>query len=460
MLDAQNWLVIILFMGKPIFSISGLRGIVNQDLNPEYITEVCAGFGAFLGGGKVAVGRDCRASSEMLFYAVCAGLLSAGCEVINLGVCPTPTVLFNVKHLALSGGIVITASHNPEEWNGLKFVSKEGIFLSETEIKEFKQLLRSKNIKRAGLMEIRHIKDEPEAIDNHIKKILRSEFFRDIPVKKFVVGIDACNGAASAAVSSLLQALGSTPVNFFCDTVQPGQFPRKPEPRAENLENLSNFVKEKKLDLGIAFDPDGDRVSFVDETGYALGEEASLLLALSFILKKKPGPVVVNLSTTQAVDDIATKFSVPVYRTRVGEAAVVAKMKEVNAIVGGEGNGGVILPDVNNTRDGITGAAILIHLLSDREMTLSQIAQELPKYFIQKLALPFQAKDWVGQKSKMKKAFAPAKFNQEDGLKITSKDFWVHIRPSNTEPIIRVIAESKFPDYSLRLIDKVKEILA
>ena len=445
-------------MGKPSFSISGLRGIVNQDLYPEYITEVSAGFGAFLGGGKVAIGQDCRLSSEMFFHAVTAGLLSAGCEVVNLGVCPTPTVLLNVKHLVLSGGIIITASHNPEEWNGLKFVSKEGIFLTENEIKEFKQLLKSKNIKRADLLEIKNIKDEPEAIDNHIKKILRSEFFRDIPVKKYVVGIDACNGAASAAVSSLLQTLGSTPVNFFCDTVQPGKFPRSPEPRAENLEGLSNFVKEKKLDFGLAFDPDGDRVSFVDETGFALGEEATLLLALTFILKKKTGPVVINLSTSQAIDDIAAKFSVPVYRTKVGEAAVVAKMKEVNAVIGGEGNGGVILPEVNFTRDGITGTAILIHLLSDREIPLSEISKELPKYFMQKSVLPYQVKEWDNKKSKLKKAFMPANFIKQDGLKIIGKDYWVHIRPSNTEPIIRLIAESKFQKYTSELIDKVNRI--
>lgn len=444
---------------KPLFSISGLRGIINQDLNSEYITEVCTGFGSFLGAGKVALGRDCRASSEMLFYAATAGLLATGCEVVNLGVCPTPTVLFNVKQLGLAGGIVITASHNPEEWNGLKFVSKDGVFLNENEIKELKRLLKSKNFKRAGISEIKSIKDEPEAVENHIKKILRSEYFRDIPVKKFVIGIDACNGAALAAVTSLLQAMGSTPAHLFCDTIRPGQFPRKPEPRAENLESLSSFVKEKKLDLGVAFDPDGDRVSFVDEKGFALGEEASLLIALSFILKKKLGPVVVNLSTSQAVDDIAAKFSVPVYRTKVGEAAVVAKMKEVGAVIGGEGNGGVILPEINFTRDGITATAILIHLLSDSEIALSEIADSLPKYFMQKISVPYQAKDWANKKSKIKKSFAPTQFNQEDGLKINGKDFWVHIRPSNTEPIIRVIAESKLSSYTSDMINKAKEIL-
>jgi phosphomannomutase len=446
-------------MGKPIFSISGLRGIVNQDLTPEYIAEICAGFGSFLGGGSVAVGRDCRPSSEMFFHAVSSGLLSVGCEVVNVGVCPTPTVLLNVKQLGLAGGIVVTASHNPAEWNGLKFVSKEGVFLTEDEIKQFKQLLKNKNLKRAGLLEIKGIKDEPEAIDNHIKKILRSEYFRDIPVKKFVVGIDACNGAALAAVTSLLQTLGSTPVHLFCATVPPGQFPRKPEPRAENLESLSNFVKEKKLDFGIAFDPDGDRVSFVDETGFALGEEASILLALSFILKKKSGPVVVNLSTTMAVDDIAARFSVPVYRTRVGESAVVLKMKEIGAVIGGEGNGGVILPDINYTRDGITATAILVHLLSDQEKPLSEIAREIPKYFMQKVSLPYQNKDWISKKSKIKKAFAPARYNQEDGLKIMGRDYWIHIRPSNTEPIIRIIAESETENYTLNLIAKVKQAL-
>ncbi len=446
-------------MGKPIFTISGLRGVVNQDLTPELITEISTGFGSFLGGSEVAVGRDCRATSEMFFHSVVAGLLAAGCEVRNLEVCPTPTVLLNVKQLALAGGIIITASHNPAEWNGLKFVSKEGLFLTEAELKEFKRLLKNKNFKRAGSLEMKGIKDEPTAIDNHIKKILRSEYFRDIPLKKFVVGIDACNGSAAAAVTSLLQTLGSTPVHLFCTTIAPGQFPRQPEPCAENLEGLANFVKEKKLDFGVAFDPDGDRVSFVDETGSALGEEATLLLVFSFILKKRVGPVVVNLSTTQAVEDIAAKFSAPVYRTRVGESAVVAKMKEVNAIIGGEGNGGVIVPEINFARDGITATAILIHLLSDAERPLSEITQALPKYFRQKTAIPFKTKDWLTKKSKIKKAFMPAQFNAEDGLKIIGKDFWVHIRPSNTEPIIRIIAEAKSSDYTLNLIARAKEIL-
>ena len=446
-------------MTNPIFSISGLRGIANQDLTPELITNYCTAFGTFLGGGTVAIGRDCRTSGEMFFYAAAAGFVSAGCEVVNLGVCPTPTVLLNVKQLGLSGGIMITASHNPEEWNGLKFISKEGIFINENELKELKKLLKSKTFKRTNWDQLKGVSDEPEAVSNHIKKILRSEYFREIPIKKLVVGIDACNGSASAAASSLLQALGLTPVNLFCEDVQAGHFTRKPEPSAENLESLCNFVKEKKFDLGIAFDPDGDRVSFVDEKGNALGEEATLLLALSFILPKKPGPVVVNLSTTQAVDDIAAKFSVPVFRTKVGEASVVAKMREVEAVIGGEGNGGVILPEINYTRDGIAATAILIHLLSDRETALSEVVDELPKYFRQKTTLPYEQKDWLTQKSKLKKAFMPGRFNHEDGLKIISKDYWLHIRPSNTEPIIRVIAESKSDVYTASLIAKVKEVL-
>ncbi|MEO0093035.1 MAG: phosphoglucosamine mutase [candidate division WOR-3 bacterium] len=446
-------------MNKTIFSTSGLRGIVNQDLYPELIAEISAGFGTLVGGGKVAVGRDCRTSGEMLFAAVVSGLLSAGCEVINLGICPTPTVLLNVKQLGFAGGIVITASHNPEDWNGLKFVSKEGTFLNEDELKEFKGLLKKRNFKRANWSEIKIVKDEPEAITNHIKTVLRSDYFKDIPVKKFVVGIDTCNGAAGVVVNSLLQSLGLTPVHFFYNTEKPGYFPRKPEPTAENLTNFANFVKEKHLDFGIAFDPDGDRVSFVDETGFALGEEATICLALLFILKRKVGPVVVNLSTTMAVFDIANRFSAPVFTTKVGESAVVTKMKEVNAIIGGEGNGGVILPEINFTRDGITATAILIHLLSDREKPLSEIRREIPRYYIQKTTLPYQSKTWANKKIALKKAFGLARFDAADGLKVIGKDYWVHIRPSNTEPVLRIIAETNTPESTTNLIAKVKEIL-
>jgi len=439
---------------KPIFTISGLRGVFGEDLKPELVMNYAGYFGRFLGGRNIAIGRDTRASGPILLHAAVSGLLSTGYKVYNFGICPTPAIVMMVKKLRLDGGIQITASHNPEEWNGLKLVSGNGRFLFSEELQALKKYIRSPKRKY-------HFKLVPrllhkEIIEPYLLTIISSKYFKKIRNKNFRVGIDSCNGAAEESATRLVTMLDATPITIQKASIG---FPRRPEPKGENLKRLCAEVKRHKLDFGIAFDPDGDRFSCVDELGVPLSEEATVIFAIQFILEQTKGPVVVNNSTTMAVDEICQKYSVPLYRSGTGEANVVKKMQEVGAIVGGEGNGGVIVPEINLTRDGLVATAILIKLLSKKNRPLSVIRKEIPEFFMEKTVTNNYKDDW--QKI-IKKKFSNKptyKFDKLDGLKIIGNDFWILIRKSNTEPILRIIVESKNKSLTDKLIkDIMKEI--
>jgi phosphomannomutase len=454
-------------MQTPIFGISGLRGIVGDGLTPEVVSRHAATFGTFVGHGTVAVGRDCRATGEMMQAAAVAGLSAVGCEVMDLGICPTPTVVHVTRRGTLAGAIMLTASHNPEQWNGMKFVSREGQFLSPDEFAAFRRLIKGKGAKYADWDAVRPVKTSANAIYAHINSILSSELFRGIrPAlieRKLKVGVDAVNGAASVAACQLVEALGAEPVRLNCSIEQMKQgatFPRKPEPEAQNLGDLCNLVRERKLDLAIAFDPDGDRFSCVDEAGVPLGEEASVCLACKYVLPRRKGPVVVNLSTTRAVDDICAELEVPVERTPVGEANVADRMAKTQAILGGEGNGGVILPELNFTRDGLVAAATVIGLVSEGREPLSAIAAALPRYQMVKTSIGLSRDQLAERSERLVKAFENAALDRQDGLKFSLKDSWVHVRPSNTEPIVRIIAEGKAEGKANELIELVRKTLA
>jgi phosphomannomutase len=454
-------------MSAPIFGISGLRGIVGDSLLPETVTRYAAAFGTFVGHGTVAVGRDCRASGEMMHAAAVAGLVAVGCEVMDLGVCPTPTVVHVTRRGTLAGALMLTASHNPEQWNGMKFVSREGQFLSPDEVAAFRKLLKGKGAKYAVWEALRPMKANPNAVYAHVNSILSHELFRSIrPAlieRKLKVGVDAVNGAASVAACQLVEALGAEPVRLYC-SIEPmkqgATFPRKPEPEAQNLGDLSNLVRERKLDLGIAFDPDGDRFSCVDETGNPLGEEATICLACKYVLPRRKGPVVVNLSTTRAVDDVCAELGATVERTPVGEANVADRMEKVQAVLGGEGNGGVILPELNFTRDGLVAAATVIGLVSQGREPLSAVGATLPKYHMVKTTMALPREQFTERDERLVKAFEGAQVDRQDGLKFGLEDSWVHARPSNTEPIMRVIAEAKTEAQAKALVEKVRQTLS
>jgi phosphomannomutase len=453
-------------MQVPIFGISGLRGIVGDGLFPETVARYAAAFGTFVGHGTVAIGRDCRASGEMMHAAAVAGLIAVGCEVTDLGICPTPTVVHVTRRGTLAGALMLTASHNPEQWNGMKFVSREGQFLSPDEVAAFRKLVKGKGAKYADWDALRPVKKNPNAIYAHINSILSNELFRGIrPAlieRKLKIGVDAVNGAASVAACQLVEALGAEPVRLYC-SIEPMKqgavFPRKPEPEAQNLSDLSNLVRERKLDLGIAFDPDGDRFSCVDETGVPLGEEATICLACKYVLPRRKGPVVVNLSTTRAVDDVCSELGVAVERAPVGEANVADRMEKVQAVLGGEGNGGVILPDLNFTRDGLVAAATVIGLTSQGREPLSVVGASLPRYQMVKTTMNLSREQFAERSEKLAKAFEGAVVDRQDGLKFSLEDSWVHARPSNTEPIVRIIAEAKTEAQVKTIVDKVRQAI-
>ncbi|MBM3323812.1 phosphoglucosamine mutase, partial [candidate division WOR-3 bacterium] len=398
--------------------------------------------------------------------AATAGLLSTGCEVVDLGICPTPTVLYYTRLSRLAGAIALTASHNPEQWNGMKFVSRDGDFISPEELAAFRKLVKAGPPRYAGWDGVRPVKANPNAVYAHVNAIIGNRLFRDIRTavigRKLKVGVDAVNGAASNAALQLVDALGAEPVKLYCavDPRKPLAFPRRPEPTAENITDLCNFVRERKLDLGIAFDPDGDRFSCADETGTALGEEATICLACKYVLARRKGPVVVNLSTSRAVDEVCAPFGVTVERTPVGEASVVERMKAVSAVLGGEGNGGVILPELNLTRDGLVAAATVMGLLSENAGPLSAIRQSLPVFYTVKTTLPVSREEFSSRVDRLVAEFGPARPDRRDGVRLDGDDYWLHCRVSNTEPIVRIIAEAREQTQAAQLVERARAVLA
>ncbi|MEO0109133.1 MAG: phosphoglucosamine mutase, partial [candidate division WOR-3 bacterium] len=413
-------------------------------------------FGRSLEPGPIALGRDCRGSSPVLHSAVLAGLTGTGRSVIDLGVCPTPTVALAIRSQSLAGGVMVTASHNPPAWNGLKFFSHDGAALGTVAAQRLRSALRSPRISWVRWDRTGKVIPDSKGIKDHIAQILTSPYFQGRRRRRLKIGIDACNGSASLAAIELVRALGCRPHPLFCSTDQNGRFPRRPEPEARHLSALCEQVRREHLDLGAAFDPDGDRFSCVDERGEALGEEATVMIATEFILKQTAGPVVVNLSTTQGVEDIARRYGVPVYRSRVGEAAVIELMRQKKAVVGGEGNGGTIVPAINWARDGLVALAVVAQALSDTGTSLSSLAQSLPRYYMLKLKTNLPRDSWKVLVRRVLDQFPGAKVDVTDGLRLSLDGSWVHVRPSNTEPIVRIVSEAPTKSECLRLVSAVR----
>jgi phosphomannomutase len=436
-----------------MFSISGLRGIVGKDLTSEVIYTYASAFGRYVKQGRIVVGRDARKSGKVFLKAVIQGLHAAGCRVIDLGIVPTPTVLFMVRRLKANGGIIITASHNPIEWNALKFVSADGIFLNQREFTTFSRIVT----KRGTLLRQKRQSKSAAVLENgvemHIGKIMSVV---KPPGRRFRVGVDAVNGAGSIALPLLLERMGCIVYRLNCRFR--AVFPRNPEPTPGNIKGLCHLVKDKNLDMGFACDPDCDRLSLVDENGRAIGEENTLVLATDFILSKKRGNVVTNLSTTAIMDYITNMNRCRLYRTKVGEANVVSKMRKIDAVIGGEGNGGVIYPRLNFTRDALVGAALITKLLAERGQKLSEIITSYPHYYMIKKKIRIQREKFEKRRKRILMKFK-GRLNLLDGVRITTKDYWLHIRPSQTEPLVRIIGESHDKRMIERCVSDVATIL-
>ena len=440
-------------MGTLMVSVSGIRGIVGDGLDPETILKYTSAYADFIGEGKIIIGRDARITGRMVNDLVAGTLLAKGFDVVNIGICPTPTVQFTVKELGANGGIAISASHNPNEWNALKLLNSTGQFMTPDENAEMLKYLDSKSEYKPW-NEIGKPEQYNEGIENHVNAVMHLPQIDidKIKSKKFKVLVDCVNGAGVYVIPDLLKKFGCDVVELNCDKT--GIFPRSPEPLPENLIETMEAVKAASADLGVVVDPDVDRLVLITNEGNPFGEENTIAHIVKFVLSKEKGNVVVNLSTTRAVDDIAAEFSCKVIRSAVGEANVVKKMKEVKSIIGGEGSGGVIFPALHYGRDALVGIALTLQHLSEFDGTITDLKNELPRYFIKKKKLNLNDANPDTILNKLKEKYKDEKINTEDGLRIDFKDYWVHLRKSNTEPIIRIIAEAKTENFASNIVEK------
>ncbi|MFN2513337.1 MAG: phosphoglucosamine mutase [Pyrinomonadaceae bacterium] len=431
-------------------SISGVRGVIGQSLTPSLLTRFAQAFGTHTGAGTIVIGRDPRTSGEMVKHAVIAGILSSGSRVVDIGVCPVPTVQLQVRHRHAHGGIAITASHNPAEWNALKFIGSGGLFLDSGQAREMLDIYHQGEYTKVSGAEIRTVEETDGATDLHIRAILNVLGPLPKTAKPLRVVLDSCNGAGSLVGPKLLEALGAEviPINVTPD----GSFPRPAEPLAENLGDLCAAVKRLHADIGFAQDMDADRLAIVSEQGLPIGEDYTLVLGVLYVLGRERGPVVANLSTTSALEDVAKQFGCPIFLTKIGEVNVTDKMQQQNAVIGGEGNGGVIYPRINFARDSLVGMALVLHLLAESGKTVTQLLQRFPRYSIvkEKMVCPSQRIPAVLKMVRQK--FADFPMDTRDGIKVMMPEGWFLVRGSNTEPIVRIVAEAKSEDQAREMV--------
>ncbi|MCK4752385.1 MAG: phosphoglucosamine mutase [Planctomycetes bacterium] len=446
-----------------IISISGMRGIVDENLTASIASEYGCAFGTFLKDtctGKqklsVCIGTDSRPSGQMLKSAVIQGLNAVGVDAIDLAIVPTPSVGIMLRRLDCDGGLVITASHNPSQYNGIKLLLANGIAPPSDAAEKIKKYYFDKQFALADSSNLGKATSNNQTDDIHIAKVLAIVDKEKISTENFKVVLDSVNGAGGPITKKLLAELNCvvSPINDEPN----GLFAHTPEPTAENLTGLCDVVKEQKADIGFAQDPDADRLAIVDENGTYIGEEYTLALAAKYIYSKKTGNAATNLSTSRMIDDIAGKTGGQVYRTAVGEANVASAMMENNCIIGGEGNGGVIDLRIGPIRDSLVAIVLVLQLMAETGKTVSQLASELGDYYMNKEK--FTADKSQAQKilDSAKELFTDAKIDTTDGCRFDFEDGWLHLRSSNTEPVMRIIVEAKDKNTARKYIDAVLNI--
>ncbi len=455
----------IVFPPELMVSVSGFRGKIGRPLTPELVTSLAAGFGAFLkethGEKPVFLGRDSRTSGPMLVQSAISGLQSVGCHVVDLGMVPTPTLMLAIEEAEAAGGMGVTASHNPGEWNALKFASAEGMFLDSDLMGRFQEYLLTRDPPRAPWTDLGSVTSDPDSVQRHLDKILALPYL-DLPrlqERGFRVALDCVNGAGAEIMTKLLAALGCEVVGI---NMEPhGRFSHDPEPTAANLSQLGQAVLDSGADLGLAVDPDVDRLSLVDEEGVPLGEDFTLALASAVVLKREPGIVVTNLSTSQIVEDVVRGFHGSVIRAPVGEINVARRMQAEGAVVGGEGNGGVILPKLHFTRDAPVGACLILQHLLDEGLSLRAAAAVWPTYTITKMKVTFPRESLSGAYEALKDDFSPPAVDESDGLRMSWPEdrIWLHVRPSGTEPVVRLIGEGPTAEEVEAVMQRASKIL-
>jgi len=437
-----------------IKSISGIRGTIggkpNDNLTPVDIVKFTAAYGSWLLqqsiNSKVIIGRDGRISGEMVSNLVVNTLIGLGFDIIDLGLSTTPTVEMAVKFENAAGGIILTASHNPKEWNALKLLNHKGEFISGDEGKLILRSAEKEDFKFAKVDKLGTYTKDDSLLKKHIDAVVQYELVDVNAIKKknFKIVVDAVNSTGAIAVPALLRSLGVTDIVLLNGDVT-GNFAHNPEPLPEHLTDLSKEVVKHNAHLGIAVDPDVDRLCFVCEDGSMFGEEYTLVAVADYILSKKKGNTVSNMSSTKALKDVTIKHGGEYFPSMVGEVNVVNKMKEVNAVIGGEGNGGIIVPDLHYGRDALAGIALFLTHLANSKKSIKQLRNTFPDYFISKNKITLEGGiDVKDIFKKIKDKYKNQPINSEDGLKIEFDNDWVHLRTSNTEPIIRIYAESNF----------------
>jgi phosphomannomutase len=443
-----------------MISVAGVRGVVGESLTPPVLARFAAAFGRLAPAGPIVIGRDARISGPMVLHAVKAGLMGAGRDVVDIGLATTPATQVAVERLRAGGGVILTASHNPSPWNALKFLSQRGEFLDAKTGQAVRERYEADRDLWVPYDRLGGERDEPGALDWHLEMVLGLPFIDLDPIRArgLQVVVDGCSSVGGVAVPALLERMGVRVVRLDCEP--DGRFTRELEPLPEHLGALSAAVREHGADFGVAVDPDSDRAAFVDASGTPLGEEYTVALGTCAVLERRTGPVVTNLSTSLMMEAVCERFGVSLHRTPVGEAHVVGAMHEVGAVAGGEGNGGMILPSAHFGRDGLIAVALVAHRMAATGLSLRALADELPAYAMVKEKRARPDTPWSDIALQLEGAFADHAADRRDGLRFHREDEWIHVRPSGTEPVVRLIAESPAAERTRALLDRARSALA
>jgi phosphomannomutase len=440
--------------------ISGVRGVVGETFTPELVVGFAQAFGTYLDPGRILVCRDTRSSGPMVRAGVLAGLLSAGCEVIDLGICPTPSLQLAVKWLEAEGGISITAGHNPEPWNALKFVRGDGLYLNATQADELLDIFHQAEFAKATWERIQSKVLERDAIQHHLETLLLAFDVEAIRARRLTVAVDCCNSSCSFLSPRWLMELGCNVLAVNDDPTAP--FPHTPEPRRQTMAQLRAIVKAGRADIGFAHDADGERLGIVTEAGEILSEEATLALAVEIQLRRGAGgAVVTNVSTSSAIEAIAGHYGASVIRTPVGQAFISEAMIENRAVIGGEGSGGVIVPRVQLTHDSAATVGLILEYMAQSGQRVSELASRLPRFEMIKHNVAVEPNRIYSLLQKVYDELERENigYDQTDGIKINWPDGWVHLRVSNTESLIRIIAEAETQARAVELLDWARDRL-